>query len=55
MVDNSQLELSSIAFLLSLPDPFKGRREAPVTVAIVKSPNFRGGDIYHTIVEFAFV
>ena len=36
VVDNSQLELSCIAFSLSLLDPFEGRTEAPAAVAIVR-------------------
>ena len=33
---DSQLELSCIAFPLSLPDLFEGRLEAPAAVAIVR-------------------
>ena len=37
VIDNSQLELSSIAFPL-VPDPFEGKTEVPATVAIVRVP-----------------
>lgn len=35
VINNSQLELSSVAFPFSLPDPLKGRIEAPAAVAII--------------------
>jgi len=37
VVDNSQVELSCIAFLLAFPDPFEERTEAPAAVAILST------------------